>query len=233
MDKFIGTKTRIYYCLVEYHDYFDGWQGREIKCGYCEWQGLGSETQQGELFEQLVERDCPKCHERILVIPFPTSEEIRSAAADGNKEAAESLKSVEQREKRISIWQANHLSRLDQLPELEVSDIVAAIAIGHGKGEDSETKLELSLNQQVVYSELGFWETIEPLERLVPLLRRRYGDRLKCIDISFAANQYLYGDRLASVEEGRAILQASGFNSDGRSVVDHHDGKVPADTAES
>jgi len=67
-----------------YVNYFDGWQDRETACDSCEWRGIGSGTAMGELFRDLYERDCPQCGSRLLVVSFPTNEEIRAAAAASN-----------------------------------------------------------------------------------------------------------------------------------------------------
>ena len=57
----------------------------------CDWTGLGSELKLGETFSELAEYDCPRCESKVVRISFPTSGEIREAAAAGNAEAITEL----------------------------------------------------------------------------------------------------------------------------------------------
>lgn len=58
--------------------YYDKWRSAMHTCRACGWQGLGSELQQGEMFDALFEVDCPKCGERVTVVELPTIEESRA-----------------------------------------------------------------------------------------------------------------------------------------------------------
>ena len=60
---------------------------------------LGSELEQGELFDALYEVDCPQCRERVTVITFPTLEESR---ANWDKVSEIDKRVVEFAEKRRS-----------------------------------------------------------------------------------------------------------------------------------
>jgi hypothetical protein len=174
----------------------------------------------GEIFRELYERDCPQCGNALLVISFPTVDEIRAAVASGNQEAISMLKNVEAQEVRQVRWKAEQLVRAEQLPDLDGPVVTATIVIGRDpEDESSDTYLELSLNDQFVHREPGFYETIEPLQRIVPLLRTKYGERLKSIDTS-GADLYLYGDRIGSIAEAAAILKESGLDNRGRSSAE-------------
>lgn len=48
----------------------------EFTCDKCKWQGLGSETEIGELFDAVFEIDCPICHEPVDSISHPNIYEI-------------------------------------------------------------------------------------------------------------------------------------------------------------
>ena len=197
--------------MPQYPNYFDGWQDREIACDSCEWRGTGSGTAMGEVFRDLYERDCPQCGSRLLVVSFPTPEEIRAAAAESNPEALSMLKSLEKREARWDRWEVERLARVEQLPDLDDAIITAWMTIGRDIDDpQSDTQLKLWLNNQLVHREPGFFESIEPLKRIVPLLRTKYGERFKSIDISNATT-YLYGDRFSLVDEGTAFLRESGL----------------------
>lgn len=61
---------------VEYFAY----KRQRFRCEACGWEGLGSETATGELFESgICEQDCPKCHEPVLFFAGPTLQEIMAA----------------------------------------------------------------------------------------------------------------------------------------------------------
>ena len=80
-------------------NYFDAWHDLSLACE-CGWRGTGADTTLGECFEQLYERDCPQCYAHLLVISFPTEEEIRMAAARGVPEAISELERIERRNER-------------------------------------------------------------------------------------------------------------------------------------
>ena len=45
---------------------------------------------------------CPDCDSMLLIVPFPTYEQTRAAAADGNEEAIAELQRIEERERKDS-----------------------------------------------------------------------------------------------------------------------------------
>lgn len=75
----------------------------------------------------------------------------------------------------------------------------------------------------MVHHEPGFYESIEPLKRIMPLLRAKYGERFKSMDISHATD-YLYGDRLSLLDERDEFLRESGFREQGRLLVNDSSG---------
>jgi hypothetical protein len=217
--------------MPQYVNYFDGWQDREFACDSCEWRGTGSGTASGEVFRDLYERDCPQCGTRLLVVSFATHEEIRAAAAASNQEAISMLKAVEESEARWDIWEVERLTRVEQLPDLDESVITASMTIGPDLDvPQSDSELKLWLNNQLVHREPGFFESIEPLKRIVPLLRAKYGERFKSIDIS-QASVYLYGDRFMSNEEDEFLL-ASGLREQGRVLVPETSDGIRASVSE-
>jgi hypothetical protein len=59
--------------------YYSNWRATTFSCRNCGWSALGSEFSQGEVYNELVGRDCPKCHSESFVIELPTPEEILAA----------------------------------------------------------------------------------------------------------------------------------------------------------
>jgi DNA-directed RNA polymerase subunit RPC12/RpoP len=59
---------------MNYHDF----QKSQQKCSHCGWEGSGRETEVLESFAELAERACPRCHEKIAVVMYPTIAESRA-----------------------------------------------------------------------------------------------------------------------------------------------------------
>jgi hypothetical protein len=159
---------------------------------------MGAELRQGEVFEQIVEYDCPQCGERVTFVAFPTSDEVRAAAAAGNEEAATELAKLDARERRQQRVLDTRQSAVAAPAELEHGEIRCELRLVGD--EDDETWIVLLANGHELHRELAFYEDTEPAHRLLAAMRKRYGTRLR----SFAydnAMLYLGGDRLRSIEE--------------------------------
>src|SRR4051794_3083823 len=89
-----------------------------IDCGECGWKGVASQASI-ELFAALCELECPTCGHRLIVIPYPSHDETRAAAAGGNERAQLELVSVDQVEARWKKAAAVALTRPSQLPEVK------------------------------------------------------------------------------------------------------------------
>ena len=63
----------------------------------CGWSGFFREMSIGE-FDELVDGSCPTCDTMLIVRSFPTKDEIREAAAAGNREAVEELSRIASRD---------------------------------------------------------------------------------------------------------------------------------------
>jgi hypothetical protein len=147
-----------------------------------------------------------------LVICYASADETIQAAAAGNQYAQEQLPATLAQRARQGRWEASHLTSLDALPTL-TNDVAAAIGIAPDDDANRETYLELTLNGEIVHREIGFWETTEPLARILPLLRAKYGTHLVSIDLQ-AAVLYLLGDSYPSFPQMQRILTDSGFTAE-------------------
>lgn len=74
------------------HEYFDDWRKETWTCRGCGWTGPEKEASV-EIFAELMELNCPQCDGRLAVISFPTLQQIKNAADDGNEEAQRMLRS--------------------------------------------------------------------------------------------------------------------------------------------
>jgi hypothetical protein len=81
--------------LIDHFD--DEARNRTWQCS-CGWHGTIDEmTSEG--FAELVDESCPACGKMLVIIPFPTTAEMRSAAARGNREAIPGLAGLERVDK--------------------------------------------------------------------------------------------------------------------------------------
>ena len=81
---------------VKYYDYD---RSEPVECG-CGWSGLPGAYE--DYFHELLDVTCPDCDSMLLIVPFPTYEQTRAAAADGNEEAIAELQRIEERERKDS-----------------------------------------------------------------------------------------------------------------------------------
>ena len=77
---------------VKYYDY-DRSKAVECRCG---WSGQPGAYE--DYFHELLDVTCPRCDTMLLIVPYPTDEQTRAAAAGGNEEAIAELRQIEERE---------------------------------------------------------------------------------------------------------------------------------------
>src|SRR5215204_647628 len=97
-------------------NYYDYDPDAALTCPSCGWSGQRGAT---EFFNELFDVRCPECDQILLIVPYPTSEETRAAAAAGNARAQADLPAVDKRDARLERAEASELRDPDQLPELE------------------------------------------------------------------------------------------------------------------
>jgi len=62
----------------------------------CGWSGTFMEMAR-EIYDHLVDGSCPQCDTMLVIRSHPTLSEIQTAAAAGNREAIDHLRSMEHR----------------------------------------------------------------------------------------------------------------------------------------
>ena len=144
-------------------------------CNKCQWSGLGAMLTQGEIYQEVVEYDCPQCHEKVTFAAFPNREETEAAAQTGNAEASRELTRFQTREQRWKRVIETQRSAVLDPPELAEHDVHCELRLDD---EDDETWLVLIADGRELHRELAVFESTEPAHRLLALMRRRYGDRL-------------------------------------------------------
>lgn len=171
-------------------------------CNKCQWSGLGAMLTQGEVYQEIVEYDCPQCYEKVTFAAFPNREETEAAARTGDAEAARELTGFQIREQRWKRVIETQRSPVFDQAEFAEHDVHCELRLDD---EDDETWLVLTANGREFHRELAVFESTEPAHRLFALMRRRYGDRLRSFNYD-PALLYLGGDRLGAVRELDALV---------------------------
>ena len=81
--------------MSEIFDYYDpGWRSARFTCSRCGWSGATEEMSRG-VYRELMDFSCGSCDEIIVIVSFPTLDDIRRAAQLGNPEAIDELKRLQ------------------------------------------------------------------------------------------------------------------------------------------
>ena len=67
---------------------------QSVECDRCQWSGVGRDLVL-ELFEEVVEVNCPSCDGRIQLLSLPTKQDVADEAALGNPVAMKMLAAFE------------------------------------------------------------------------------------------------------------------------------------------
>ena len=204
--------------------YHSDWRERQWTCP-CGWTGTGAEAAQ-EAFAELLQVDCPACEARLCLVPFPTEEETRAAAAQGNAEAIRAVEGMAEREEWEKRLRRTRLYRTDKLPALKGVDRID-LELGMDEHPGGDAVFTLAANGELIHSEVAEWESTAPLPRLLRHAQKRYGGRIASFRVSIGAFMYLAGDSLALGREVDAILERAGFDPEGRRLGDA--GELPPD----
>lgn len=168
----------------------------------CGWRGSFEEVST-EPFEELFEASCPKCGARLAVVPYPTADEVRRAASEGNEKASRDLKNVLQREAFRQRYEARELKSPAQLPKIEGTGLEFEWDSAEESGQ-GEVVIRLRGGPEV-WREVEAWENWPHFVEVRRILRERYGTRFKSLTATDAALLYLYGDDVSAggrVESG-------------------------------
>ena len=72
--------------------WYDAWRDIEFKC-VCGWKGA-IDGRHLEPYDELCDFKCPSCDTMLVIISWPTEDEIQSAATHGNEEAHGQLEQI-------------------------------------------------------------------------------------------------------------------------------------------
>ena len=189
--------------------YYDPYATEEFGCR-CGWRG-SFEGLSTETFEELFDASCPKCGTMLAIVSFPSADEVRQAARQGNEEASRDLKNVRKREAFLQRYEARELKSPTELPEIEGTGLEFEWDAVEESGQ-REVVIRLRGGPEV-WREVEAWENWPHFVEVRRILRERYGARFKSLTATAAADLYLYGDNMLArgrVEARRDAVPAGG-----------------------
>src|SRR3989339_215568 len=159
--------------------------GKEkFTCGSCKWTGLGSETKFGEMFQELVEINCPSCHNKIGLVSFPTEDEVLENGSPEDKAG------VLRRRDFLKKRDATLLKDISKLPELDGKNMVFQST------ETNDGYIVVAYKNKLLWKEIHGYEYYDRFIELGGLLKEKYGDKM--IDLVPPEGIDLYGDALGA-----------------------------------
>jgi hypothetical protein len=75
---------------LQFRYYDPSWRRDTFQCPSCTWSGSSADMTP-EYFQELQDFSCPSCDARLLIVSYPTLDDIKAAARDGNAEAQAEL----------------------------------------------------------------------------------------------------------------------------------------------
>ena len=174
------------------YNYFD-WLNDSHTCA-CGWTSA-AEDLNVEPFRELFEYFCSKCGARLGVMSYPTVSEIRTAAAKGDCAAKEMLEQVTEQDSYNDRVVKSRIETVQQLKDVPDETVRIRLVVNE---LESETHLIIFANDIEIGREPCFFESYEPASRLLAILEKKFGNRLRSIDWS-RARLYLCGDRTSYV----------------------------------
>jgi hypothetical protein len=187
--------------------YHSPWQTDTWQCP-CGWTGTGEDAA-WEMFDALLQVDCPQCDKRLCLVIYPSPAEERAAAKAGNDEAKRAVDAEKHREDREETHKATKLVRATQLPLLKgVEEIDFVLWCD----ETSKDPVYILLaNGEEIHREQAWFESNAPLRRYCRYVTKRYGERVKTFTIDGTAVVWLSGDSLTLYYELAEILKEFGL----------------------
>jgi len=187
--------------------YYSPWQTDTWQCP-CGWTGTGKDAA-WEMFDALLQVDCPKCDKRLCLVIYPSPAEERAAAKTGNEEAQRAVGAEKRRDQREEKHKATKLVRASQLPMLKGVDEIDFL-LSCDETSDDPVYI-LTANGEEIHREQAWFEDNGPLRRYCRYVAKRYGARAKTFTIDGTAVVWLSGDSLTLYYEQADILKEFGL----------------------
>jgi hypothetical protein len=175
--------------MAETLTYYAYDEAAPLACRSCGWRGTMREGSR-EFYSELFDVSCPRCDTMLLIVPYPTPDEIRQAAAAGDVRALEELANLERAEGSRARFERVKLKRADELPDVEGDGLEFVWDWeGHEPGETV-----IRLGEREIWREPARWEGYERFDAVKAILKERYGSRFRSLTPTERSTLYLYGD---------------------------------------
>ena len=177
--------------------YYSDWQHEVFACAECGWTGTVSHRDL-EVGDVAAIIECPKCYRSLGVVLYPSLQETKEAAAQGNEEAIKALPAFESRIKNnwelLERFDQEKLCSTDQLPNLDGESL--EFEWDFVKGADGEWYQVIRAGDVEAWRELAFFNNVPRFEEIKGILRAKYGTRFKSLTPTPASIEWLSGDNL-------------------------------------
>ena len=131
----------------------------------------------------------------LLIVPYPTIDETKAAAASGNREAIENMAQVERIEAFQQRLKREQLQEAAQLPDLEGDRLKFVWDFDSTNGE-KDARTVITLAGRLIWTEPAVWEGADRFLAVREILKERYGQRFARLTPSDRSHLYLYGDKI-------------------------------------
>ena len=182
------------------------WQKASFVCPQCGWSGLSDGMERG-LYNELMDFSCPSCDKMLAIVGFPTTAEVRAAAAAGEPEAIEQLEYVVRGERFQERRLESQLQSPEQLPDLAGEELSFNVIEETREAQGSEEVcFVIRHDGELVWFEIAGYESWWRLPEIKKIFRAKYGSRMNSFDVEGYA--YTYGDDIASPAKMEQQLSA-------------------------
>ena len=175
----------------------------QVTCPDCGWAGTFADLKLSNESEEflLVGFECPVCFENIVLAPFPTINQIRSAAKRGNTRAIHDLAAAEERDRQDAAREASLLGSADQLPALDLPGPTRFIWDAEIVEGDHWTVIRVAPDGRQIWREAAFWEGWERFPKMRDLLCKRYREGFGDLGLTRIAGTWVVGDDARALEK--------------------------------
>jgi hypothetical protein len=182
--------------MTTHFSYYSDWKTPILTCPQCGWTGT-FEQGEVELYSELMDTSCPRCDTMLALVSYPT---IKESEANVDKLTSEEKRELATRKKFMAEWEASSLKSPDELPDLEGPTITILWDQVGREGGHEPLYTVLRHGKREIWRERACWEGYERFDEVVKILQAKYGHRLLDVVPTQASTQYLYGDRLWTIE---------------------------------
>lgn len=175
--------------------YFSDYKARSYACE-CGWSGTYDELAKKD--SGVVDCSCPTCAAHLLLVTYPSPDDIKTAAEDGHAAAIAMLPGVVEAETLAAEWARQALRKLSQLPDVAGDELAF---VWDFEADAGDNYYVIRMGNQIVWRErsrVEDWDRFEPVKRL---FKKKYGARFRSLTATDAAKKNLLGDnRLARLK---------------------------------